>query len=37
LRQADAGDLTDWVLFLARAVKQAIERTIELKKQKKRK
>jgi Fic family protein len=36
LRQADAGDLTDWVLFLARAIKQAIERTIALKKHKKR-
>jgi hypothetical protein len=36
LRQADAGDLTDRVLFLARAIKQAIERTIALKKHKKR-
>lgn len=32
LRQADDGDLTDWILFLAKAIKQAIVRTIALKK-----
>jgi len=35
LRQADAGDLTDWVLFLAGAIKLAIERTLALKRSKK--
>jgi len=32
LRQADDGDLTDWILFLAKAIKQAIVRTIALNK-----
>jgi hypothetical protein len=31
LRRADAGDIANWALFLANAIRQAIDRTITLK------